>query len=219
MNEDADVRARRHGSRGGVVLFGPPTAGKDTVSAALTGLDGRYGQLPKIKVGSGRTTGYRMADSEELDALRAAGRVVLETRRYGNTYAIDRDDLDTMAGAGRIPLVHIGSVEHLRTFTAAVREPWLSVLLWVPRHVCEKRSRGRGDRDTEDRLAAWDEALADLDAVPDGEELFDLLLRTDHTAPAGAAEIIARAHAGNHGGHHRAVSLAAFLKEAATAEG
>ncbi|MFJ7588139.1 guanylate kinase [Streptomyces sp. NPDC097617] len=219
MNEDANAKAQRDGSRGGVVLFGPPTAGKDTVSAALTGLDARYGQLPKIKVGSGRTIGYRMADSEELDALRVAGRLVLETRRYGNTYAIDRDDLDAMTGAGRIPLVHIGSIEHLRTFTAAVREPWLRVLLWVPRDVCGERSRGRGDRDTGDRLAAWDEALADLDAVPDGEEPFDLLLHTDRTDPAGAAELIARTHARHHGGHHRAASLAAFLKEAATAEG
>ncbi|MFG2230819.1 guanylate kinase [Streptomyces sp. NPDC048723] len=216
MNTKAN--ARRDGSPGGVVLFGPPTAGKDTVSAALAGLDARYGQLTKIKVGSGRTTGYRMADGEELAALRAAGRVVLETRRYGNTYAIDRDDLDAMTGAGRIPLVHIGSLGHLRSFTGAVQQPWLCVLLWVPRDVCEQRSRGRGDRDTGDRLAAWDEALADLGMVPGGEEPFDLLMRTDHTDPAGAAEIIARAHAHHQGERHRAASLAAFLGEAEAAE-
>ncbi|CAM5479501.1 guanylate kinase [Streptomyces avidinii] len=218
MNVNTKVNAQHDGSPAGVVLFGPPTAGKDTISAALTGLDARYGQLTKIKVGSGRTTGYRMADGEELAALRAADRLVLETRRYGNTYAIDRDDLDAMTGAGRIPLVHIGSVEHLRSFTGAVREPWLCVLLWVPRGVCEQRSRGRGDRDTEDRLAAWDEARADLGTVPDGEEPFDLLMRTDRTDPAGAAEIIARAHAHHHVERHRGTSLAAFLGEAATAE-
>ncbi|MCX4801466.1 guanylate kinase [Streptomyces sp. NPDC056400] len=218
MNVNTKANAQGEGSLGGVVLFGPPTAGKDTVSAALTGLDARYGQLTKIKVGSGRTTGYRMADGEELAALRAAGRVVLETRRYGNTYAIDRDDLDTMTRAGRIPLVHIGSMGHLRSFTGAVRQPWLCVLLWVPRDVCEQRSRGRGDRDTGDRLAAWDEALADLGTVPDGEEPFDLLMRTDHTDPAGAAESIARAHAHHRGERHRAAGLAAFLGEAATVE-
>ncbi|MFD9008389.1 MULTISPECIES: guanylate kinase [unclassified Streptomyces] len=215
---NAKVNAQRDGSPRGVVLFGPPTAGKDTVSAALTGLDTRYGQLTKIKVGSGRTTGYRMADADELAALRAAGRLVLETRRYGNTYAIDRDDLDAMTGAGRIPIVHIGSVEHLRSFTAAVREPWLCVLLWVPRDVCEQRSRGRGDRDTADRLAAWDEALADLGTVQDGEEPFDLLLRTDHTDPDRTAEIIARAHAHHQGERNRAATLTAFLGQAATAE-
>ncbi|MFF4431995.1 guanylate kinase [Streptomyces sp. NPDC001513] len=215
---NAKVNPLRNGSSGGVVLFGPPTAGKDTVSTALTGLDARYGQLTKIKVGSGRTTGYRMADGEELSALRAAGRVVLETRRYGNTYAIDRDDLDAMTGAGRIPIVHIGSIEHLRSFTAAVREPWLCVLLWVPRDVCEQRSRGRGDRDTADRLVAWDEALADLGTAADGEEPFDLLLRTDRTDPAGAAETIARAHAQHQGERHRAAGLTAFLGEAATAQ-
>ncbi|WP_051699553.1 hypothetical protein [Streptomyces sp. NRRL F-4474] len=203
---------------GGVVLFGPPTAGKDTVSAALTSLDGRYEQLTKVKVGSGRTAGYRMADREELDALRAAGRLVMETTRYGNTYAVDRDDLDAMIDTGRIPLVHLGSVDHLRTFTAAVREAWLCVLLWVPRSVCAQRSRERGDQDTSDRLAAWDEALADLRAVPEDEEPFHLLLRTDRTDPLGTAALVAKAHA--EGGRRlaRAGSLAALLSGAASAE-
>ncbi|MFD3542073.1 guanylate kinase [Streptomyces sp. NPDC058662] len=187
------------------------------MSAALAALDARYGQLPKIKVGAGRTTGYRMADRAELDALRAAGRLVLETERYGNTYAVDRADLDAMTGAGRIPLVHLGSVDHLRTFNAAVREPWLRVLLWVPRDVCEQRSRGRGDRDTADRLAAWDEALADLGAVPGGEEPFDLLLRTDRTAPADTAALVLRARADTGRDEVPAGSLAAFLGDDATA--
>ncbi|MFG2751463.1 ATP-binding protein [Streptomyces xanthophaeus] len=213
-----NVDAQRSGSPGGVVLFGPPAAGKDTVSAALTGLDARYEQLTKIKVGSGRTTGYRMADREELDALRAADRVVLETTRYGNTYAVDRADLDAMTGAGRIPLVHMGSVDHLRTFSAAVREPWLCVLLWVPREVCEQRSRGRGDRDTADRLAAWDEALADLSAVPEGEELFHLLLRSDRTDPAATAALIVGAHAQPGRRYAQAGRLAAVLGEGATAD-
>ncbi|WP_411105550.1 guanylate kinase [Streptomyces sp. cmx-4-9] len=196
---------------GGVVLLGPPTAGKDTVSVALADLDDRYGQLPKIKVGSGRTTGYRMADRVELDALRAAGRVVLETARYGNTYAVDRDDLDAMTRAGRVPVVHLGSVDHLRTFNSAVREPWLSVLLWVPRDVCEARSRGRGDRDTAERLAAWDEALADLAAVPAEEELFQLLVRTDLAGPAAVAARIASEYGRGGRKHVPAGSLTAFL--------
>ncbi|WP_235438642.1 ATP-binding protein [Streptomyces yangpuensis] len=200
---------------GGVVLFGPPAAGKDTVSAALTRLDDRYGQLTKIKVGSGRTAGYRMADHAELDALRAAGRVVLETTRYGNTYAIDRGDLDAMTEAGRVPLVHLGSVDHLRTFNAAVREPWLCVLLWVPRDVCEQRSKERGDRDTADRLAAWDEALADLRAVPEGEEPFHLSMRTDHSDPSGSAALVAKAYAEN-ARRPALSSLAALLRGAAS---
>ncbi|MFE6908125.1 guanylate kinase [Streptomyces erythrochromogenes] len=200
------------------MLFGPPTAGKDTVSAALARLDDRYEQLTKIKVGSGRTAGYRMADPEELDALRAAGRLVMETTRYGNTYAVDRGDLNAMVDAGRIPLVHLGSVDHLRTFTTAVREAWLCVLLWVPRDVCEQRSRERGDRDTPDRLAAWDEALADLQAVPEGEEPFHLLLRTDLTDAFGTAALVAKAHAEDGRRLAGVGSLAALLSGAASAE-
>ncbi|GGZ92957.1 hypothetical protein GCM10010371_61050 [Streptomyces subrutilus] len=211
------VDAQHDKNTSGVVLFGPPAAGKDTVSTALGVLDARYGQLPKIKVGSGRTTGYRMAERAELDALRAAGRLVLETERYGNTYAVDRDDLEAMTGAGRIPLVHMGSVEHLRTFNAALRAPWLCVLLWVPREVCEERSRGRGDRDTADRLAAWEEALADLASVPAGEDLFHLLVRTDRTDPAPTAELVAAAHASGDRDPVRHGDLAALLEGAAPA--
>ncbi|MGW7439526.1 guanylate kinase [Streptomyces sp. NPDC054849] len=214
-----NLNAQDIGHVGGIVLFGPPAAGKDTISAALAGLDSRYGQLPKIKVGSGRTAGYRMADPEELDALRAAGRVVLETTRYGNTYAVDRGDLEAMTRAGRVPLVHMGSVEHLRTFNAAVGEPWLCVLLWVPRDVCEQRSQGRGDRDTADRLAAWDEARADLNAVPAGEKLFHLLVGTDRTNPSRAAALVARAHASGAREYVQAGELAALLAGAATADG
>ncbi|MFD3807723.1 guanylate kinase [Streptomyces sp. NPDC058619] len=178
------------GTGGGVVLFGPPTAGKDTISAALARRDARFGQLPKVKVGSGRAAGYRMATRDELVSLRSAGRVVLETERYGNTYAIDRADMDAMRAGGGIPVVHMGSVDHLRSFTAAVEEPWLCVLLWVPRVVCGERSRGRGDHDTADRLAAWDEALADLAAVPEDERLFHLLVRSDHSDPDRTAELV-----------------------------
>lgn len=180
---------------GGVVLFGPPAAGKDTISAALARRDARFGQLRKVKVGSGRTAGYRMADRDELVSLRSAGRVVLETERYGNTYAIDRADMEAMREGGGIPVVHMGSVDHLRSFTAAVDEPWLCVLLWVPRLVCGERSLGRGDRDTADRLAAWDEALADLAAVPEGERLFHLLVRSDQSDPERVAELVETAFA------------------------
>ncbi|MFE3494607.1 guanylate kinase [Streptomyces sp. NPDC059175] len=179
----------------GIVLFGPPTAGKDTISTRLTEHDKRFRQLVKVKVGSGRTTGYRVVGRAELEALRAADRVVLETERYGNIYAIDRADLELMHAAGHVPIVHLGSIAHLRMFRAAVREPWLCVLLWVPREVCGQRSTGRGDRDTSDRLAAWDAARSDLAAAPRDESLFHLMLRTDRLSAEAAAGMVARAYA------------------------
>ncbi|GAA3377856.1 hypothetical protein GCM10020367_55200 [Streptomyces sannanensis] len=207
------TREASRGELGGVVLFGPPTAGKDTISVSLAGLDQRFGQLTKVKVGSGRTAGYRVATSGELAALRRAGRLVLETERYGNTYAVDRADLEAMREDGRVPLIHLGSVSHLRTFRAAVGEPWLCVLLWVPRDVCRHRSLGRGDRDTGDRLAAWDEALADVATADAAEDMFHLLIRTDQVDADKAAEIVAQAYADSPWAHTPSGELSAFLRD------
>lgn len=74
----------------GMILYGPPAAGKDTITAALRQLDPRYVLFQRIKAGPGRSTGYRMADADALDALRAAGDVIYEHQRYGATYVIDR---------------------------------------------------------------------------------------------------------------------------------
>ncbi|WP_306325261.1 guanylate kinase [Streptomyces venezuelae] len=199
----------------GVVLFGPPAAGKDTVSAALNVLDARFAQLVKVKVGSGRTAGYRMATEEELGSLRTAGRIVLETERYGNTYAVDRADLDEMRAAGGFPVVHVGSLAHLRSFLRAVGEPWLRVLLWLPREECALRSEGRGDRDTEERLGVWDATLEDLAAADPDEPLFHLLLRTDLRSPEETAAVVAEAVAAGAERPRSGKELVAFLREQA----
>lgn len=175
---------------GGVLLYGPPAAGKDTVTAALHALDPRFSQLVKVKVGSGRTAGYRMATAPELAELRRAGRIVLETERYGNTYAVDRADLDALRSEGGVPVVHVGSLSHLRSFLEAVTEPWLHVLLWLPRAECARRSAGRGDRDTEERLSVWDTTLEDLASSPPDTSPFHLLLRTDLHSPERTASIV-----------------------------
>lgn len=62
-----------------VVLYGPPTAGKDTVTAALCSADPRFQLVTKLKHGTGRSAGYRFVTAEELDDLRRRDRIVVET--------------------------------------------------------------------------------------------------------------------------------------------
>ncbi|MFH8627550.1 guanylate kinase [Streptomyces vietnamensis] len=200
---------------GGVLLFGPPAAGKDTVSAALHTLDPRFSQLVKVKVGSGRSTGYRMASETQLTELRRAGRIVLETERYGNTYAVDRADLDALRAEGGVPVVHVGSLAHLRSFLGAVNEPWLSVLLWLPRAECARRSAGRGDQDTPDRLSVWDTTLEDLASSDPDEDPFHLLLRTDLRPPESTAGIVREAFASGSARSADGRELVDFLRQEA----
>ncbi|WP_141580483.1 guanylate kinase [Actinomadura sp. WMMA1423] len=179
-------------TRQGVILYGPPTSGKDTATTALIRQDDRYALLPKLKYGTGRSTGYRLVSPAELDDLRSTGRLVVETHRYGNVYAIDRRDITALVEVGRVPIVHMGNVADLERLRTGAPMEWTSVLLWIPRAVCAERSPHRGDVDTPRRLAAWDETYRDVQAAAD-RPVFNLVIRTDRAGPDEVARQITEA--------------------------
>lgn len=172
-----------------MILYGPPTSGKDTITDEVTRQDGRFSLLLKLKAGTGRTTGYRLVSYQMLEALDRAGRLVAETHRYRNIYAVDREDVQAIVDRGQIPIVHMGNVADLRSLRDGIPLDWLCVLLWVPREVCAERSANRGDTDTPSRLRAWDETLADLQTV-EVDKVFGLTINTDQFNPAQAAKQI-----------------------------
>ncbi|SEK30564.1 hypothetical protein [Nonomuraea pusilla] len=170
----------------GIVLYGPPASGKTTTTAALTALDRRLVLLRKLKAGSRTGTEYDFVDYERLAELRAAGRLLAETHRYGNVYAVDRLQVEQMAQAGRTPIVHMGNIPDIRRLTQT--GAWLPVLLWVTRDVCARRCRLRGNLDIHERLRAWDETMADLRAHDDG--LFEVRVSTAEAEPEEVARLI-----------------------------
>ncbi|MEV1198471.1 nucleoside/nucleotide kinase family protein [Microbispora rosea] len=176
----------------GVVLYGPPASGKNTITAAMHRHDPRFRLLPKLKVGTGRADGYEFVTAERLDELRRTGRLLLETHRYGNVYAVDRLHIEDMTAAGQVPVAHMGNIADLRRLIGRTPDAWLRVLLWVPREVTEQRSKGRGDADTVQRLKAWDETLADLTANTD-DGFFHLRIDTDRLDVETAAREITQA--------------------------
>ncbi|WP_432038688.1 phosphotransferase-like protein [Streptomyces cucumeris] len=171
----------------GVILYGPPASGKDTITTALTDLSPRYAQFARLKVGSGKSSGYRMGTAEQLRELEAAGAVVYANSRYDNTYVIDRPGLDDAFEAG-IPVVHLGQVAGIHALVDGYPADWSVVLLWCPREVTEQRSTGRGDSDTAARLMAWDATREDLDKHPGAT--WDLTVDTTTASPQDAARLI-----------------------------
>lgn len=170
----------------GLILYGPPAAGKDTITTELGKIDSKYQLYPRLKVGPGRTSGYRMGTEDQVAALREAGEVVWENRRYDAIYVVDRESLFAMLAAGRVPVIHLGQVPAVTAVNLAVPgAQWLVAYLWCPRAIAASRIAERGTGDTAERLRAWD-VTAPLHEA-------DLVLNTAELSPQqAAAEIHAR---------------------------
>ncbi|GGZ85600.1 guanylate kinase [Streptomyces bluensis] len=110
--------------RQGILLYGPPAAGKDTVTAALTELNARYVPFTRLKIGSGKTRGYRMGTPEQLADLEARGDVIYRNDRYGNIYVVDRPGLDQAMQGGRMPVVHLGQMAGMEQVSTLFPAHW-----------------------------------------------------------------------------------------------
>jgi guanylate kinase len=174
----------------GIILYGPPASGKDTITDSLALTDPRCEFFPRLKAGPGKTRTYRVASPEQLADLRAKGEIAWENARYGATYAVDTPELELRLRRG-IPVLHLGQVEAIEAIRDAVPDAsWLVVSLWCNRTVAEARLRARNPTDVEERLRVWDETEPLTDA--------DLSVDTGAMQPQDAAARIIEALAGHH---------------------
>jgi guanylate kinase len=140
----------------GVILYGPPASGKDTVTRELTRLDPRIAMFQRLKVGPAPMATYRPISHPDLDQLVAAGQIAWSNDRYGTTYAVDTPALIAHL-AEHVSVLHLGQVQAVDAIRAATPDTaWLVVELWCARDVAEQRVVQRGSTDVTDRLAAWD---------------------------------------------------------------
>ena len=174
-------------SQTAVILYGPPASGKDTITAELACLDPRYMPFHRMKIGSGKTAGYRLASAQQLAMLHAEDLVLYENHRYGNTYAVDKPHLTEMLERGQIPVIHLGQVAGIRAVTQYPAR-WITVLLWCARQTTAERAQARDSSDIDARLAAWDETFEDLKQANSSE--FHGRLDTDTMTPKHAAKTI-----------------------------
>ncbi|WP_435124325.1 kinase [Micromonospora tulbaghiae] len=166
----------------GVILYGPPAAGKDTITRTLTETDPAFRLFRRLKAGPGRTAGYRMATVDRLQHLRSRGDVVWENDRYGARYVVDRPALRNDL-TDHVPVVHLGQAEAVEAVRSAIEGArWLTVYVWCPRPLAQHRIEARATGDTSDRLRAWDETPP----LPGA----DLSINTAEVSPAEAARLI-----------------------------
>jgi guanylate kinase len=169
----------------GVILYGPPASGKDTVTEALAARDESFVLYERLKVGPGRTAGYRMATEQQITAMRSAGDIAWENSRYGARYVIDAPSLRN-ALESNIPVVHLGQAEAVAAIQAATAPArWLVVELWCPWDVAERRIADRHTGDDEARRRAF--AATERLTAP------NVSIDTSQNNPAESARTIIRA--------------------------
>ncbi|MFI1397814.1 guanylate kinase [Streptomyces sp. NPDC020681] len=176
----------------GVILYGPPASGKDTITAELARIRPEFTLFQRLKAGPGRTTSYRLTTTAHIEGLAEAGELLYRNARYGAEYAIDRIEISALINADRIPVLHMGQIAGASAVTTFPLH-WVRVLLWCPLEVTQTRSVGRGDKDVEARSKVWHETREDLLAHP--SEPWTLTIRTDHFSPAESARAISKAMA------------------------
>lgn len=173
--------------KAGVVLYGPPASGKDTI----TDEGGTaFALVPRLKAGPGRTAGYRIVTEAELATRRAdPAEVLWETQRYAASYMLTRSDV-LAAAESAVPVVHVGQPAAVEAVAAGVPElRWTVVDLRCPREVAVERIAARDTKDDAERLAIYD-TTPTLDAA-------DVVIDTSNVAPVDAARRIQQAVTGS----------------------
>jgi guanylate kinase len=167
----------------GVILYGPPGAGKDTITQALVDRRERFTSFRRIKHGPGRTQSYRMVTSAQLRALHLANDVVWQNEQYSASYVVDRVGLLDELARG-IPILHLGQTQAINAVTQATPgATWFVVYVWCPRDVAVQRIKDRGNVDLVERMSVWDKTAA--------PQIADLTLDTSTIEPSAAAGRIA----------------------------
>lgn len=172
----------------GVILYGPPASGKDTVTEALVTLDPAFRHYRRLKAGTGRVAGYEMIEPTALVEMRQRGHVLYENARYGNRYVVDRPRLQRLFASGAIPIVHIGQVAGIRALVSSYPARWVTVMLWCSRETSMERVAAREGSHTDSRIRAWEQT--NVDVSENGTDDFALWIDTGQTEPNEAAQVI-----------------------------
>ncbi|MFG1881112.1 kinase [Micromonospora sp. NPDC049102] len=143
--------------RKGLILYGAPATGKDTITAELVRGEPLFEHFMRLKAGGGRSTGYRMISQEEAERLRrSSGMILWENSRYGSTYFVDRPGLERIWSSGRVPVVHLGQAEAVAAVAgdSTLNTRWTVVELYCQPAMLYDRIRSRGTGDDAQRFAA-----------------------------------------------------------------
>jgi guanylate kinase len=166
----------------GIILYGPPASGKDTITSALSEIEPRCALFQRLKAGNGKSHTYRMVTEERIRELSKHGQIAWSNRRYGSLYAVDTPELMDALSSG-IPVIHLGQVAAIPAVKSATPlADWVVVALQCSRSHAKTRLEARSPGEIEVRLSVFDRTPRLADA--------DLVIDTGRVRPDQAAHLI-----------------------------
>lgn len=162
-----------------VTFIGPSAVGKSTLSKEL-GLP-QFVTLTTREPRKGEQDGvdYKFIGKEDFLNRRERGQLVEDVEYAGNYYGTDLSDLAMLSKSGRLH-TFVATYEGFKCLSAYVNA--ISIFLWAPKDVIERRLRARGDDPgtIEKRLALYDDQMETAQLcdyrVPNWEYNFRLAL-------------------------------------------
>ena len=180
-----------------LLISGTPASGKDAIFEFLASNYINYSQFKKHKAGAGGKADASYIHISEADFQVKSGlnEFIQSHSRYGRHYGVSRQEIETLWGDGKTPIIHIGSYKNIQPFMDIKDVSIFSVLLLTSRLETLNRLEERHQNNQEEiksRLAAYDEERIELaKLVKDGVAInFDLILDNTRLSIALAGKII-----------------------------
>ncbi|MEO1044889.1 MAG: hypothetical protein AAFX04_05560 [Pseudomonadota bacterium] len=172
-----------------ILLSGPPTSGKDTLTQCLHDLDPCYVMANKFKDSTSGSSNHIIISPAEFDLMIEQEELLQWHSRYGRRYGLSRKTINTALDNRQWPIVHTGKLENLLNIKGKVHNS-LSILLACTPQTIHQRLAERHAGDLEEQATRFEAAREELQETAHNLSYFDIIFDNNGNDPVKAAHAL-----------------------------